>query len=465
MSVCSPSPRLSEQYRRWRSGSAKSGERRCIHPRLVLIVWLLLAAAVSVRTLVRPASHTVFPIFAASAEHWWGNQSLYQLYPPLDTFRYPPVFALFVTPFAALGLTAGGILWSWLSIAVFVAGLWWYVREVIPSPWMRQRTAVFLILGSLGALRGLWNAQSNALTVGFLLLGTAALARAVSGRHRAAEGRTWWLAASLLALPVCLKLTPLAPVLLFVVLWPRRLAWRLAAVMAGLFALPFLTRPPIIVLDHYREWIDHLLESGSIRWVGFRDGWTIWIILRHLLGAETGSLSLSEPMDSSWYRLVQLSAAAAVLGWCLWQRHRAERLTLGARWLVHVTLSMGLAWLMLFGPAVEHATYVFLAPPLLWALLERRTWPHGQGLILASFTLIMVLGWGAVTRLLSPDWPVLLTALPAGTALFVLWLLGYAGTRSGSDSERTARSPSSFDERSDPCTPRIRDSDCAPWGG
>ena len=131
-------------------------------------------------------------------------------------------------------------------------------------------------------------------------------------------------------------------------------------------------------------------------------------------------------MDSCWYRLVQLTTAASVLGWCLWQRHRAERLGLGARWLLHATLSMGLAWLMLFGPAVEHATYVFLAPVLLWALLEHRAWPLGRGLILGSFTLIMVLGWGAVTRLLSPDWPVLLTALPAGTALFILWLLGYA---------------------------------------
>ncbi len=95
---------------------------------------------------------------------------------------------------------------------------------------------------------------------------------------------------------------------------------------------------------------------------------------------------------------------------------------------MHVTLSMGLAWLMLFGPAVEHATYVFLAPPLAWALLERRAWPHGQGLIVASFTLIMILGWGALTRLL-PMWPILLTALPAGTAVFALWLVGYAGTR------------------------------------
>ncbi len=430
MNVRSLSPRASELYRRWREATTGRESGPCHSLRLALIAWLILGAAVSIRTLVRPSSHTVFPIFAASAEHWWGNCSLYELYPGLDRFRYPPVFALFVTPFSALGLTTGGILWSWLSIVIFVAGLWQYARDVIPSAWTRQRIAVFLFLGGLGALRGLWNAQSNALIAGFVLLGSAALARLLRSESQRLVPRThsagWWLTALLLAVPVCLKLTPLAPVLLLVVLWPRQLAWRLLMVMAGLFLLPFLTRPPGIVVDQYREWIDHLMDSGKVRWIGFRDGWTIWIVLNHMLGNQSGGVSLVDPMDSSWYHLVQLLAAAATLGWCLWQRHRALRLGLESRWLVHVTLSMGLAWLMLFGPAVEHATYVFLAPPLLWALLEHRAWPLGRGLILASVMLIMVLGWGAVTRLLTPEWPIVLTALPAGTALFGMWLIGYA---------------------------------------
>jgi hypothetical protein len=419
----------SELYRRWRTG--ERGESPCCHSlRLALIVWLILAAAVSVRTLVRPSSHTVFPVFAASAKHWWGDQPLYQDDPLLDNFRYPPVFTLFVTPFSALGLSVGGILWNWVSIAVYVAGLWWFVRDVIPSAWTRQCLGVFLILGALGALRGLWNAQSNALIVGLLLLGAAALARAASDRRSQGDGRAWWLAALLLAAPVCLKLTPLAAVLLLVALWPGRLAWRLAVVSVGFFLLPFLTRPPGIVLDHYRDWFEHLLETGDARWLGFRDGWTVWIVLRHVFGLSDG-VSFREPIDTSWYRPLQLATAAAVLLWCFWQRRRASRLGLGPRWLIHMTLSMGLAWLMLFGPAVEHATYVFLAPPLLWAFLERRAWPHGRGLILAAFVLIMILGWGAVSRLL-PAWPILLTTLPAGTALFALWLIGYAracGTR------------------------------------
>src|SRR5579875_3644140 len=206
MSARSRSLRLSELYRRWRSSSEATScrflsgtsiapvfSRCCPNLRLALIMWLILGLAVSIRTWVHPRHHTVFPIFAASAEHWWSNCPLYELYPGLDRFRYPPVFALFVTPFSALGLTAGGILWSWLSIAIFVAGLWQYLRDVVPSTWSPQRIAVFLILSGLGALRGLWNAQSNALIVGFLLLGAAALARVLHSANPRGSG--WWLAA------------------------------------------------------------------------------------------------------------------------------------------------------------------------------------------------------------------------------------------------------------------------------
>lgn len=436
------SPGASELYRRWRARSEEQALRRSGALRLVLALWLALAVAVGVRTFLRPSSHTVFPIFAASGIHWWSDQPLYQYYPPLDNFRYPPPFALFVTPFSALGLCAGGILWTWAGMAVYAAGLWGFARSVIPSTWTRERTAAFLLLGGLGALRGLWNAQSNALVVGFLLLGSAALVRALEQEGRIGAGRRWWLAAFVLAVPVCLKLTPLAPVLLLCALWPRRLAWRLPAAMGVLFLIPVLTRPPDVVLEHYREWIGHLLESGNGRWLGFRDGWTIWIVLRHLLGGEPGPLPLREPMDSLCYRLVQLLTAAAALGWCLWQQRRAAVRGLGPRWMVHGTLSVGLAWLMLFGPAVEHATYVFLAPPLAWAVLERRAWPHGRALILAAFTCIMVLGWGALSRLL-PTWPILLIALPAGTALFALWLIGYASAsgKSASQPERPGAQP------------------------
>jgi hypothetical protein len=87
---------------------------------------------------------------------------------------------------------------------------------------------------------------------------------------------------------------------------------------------------------------------------------------------------------------------------------------------------MGMAWMMLFGPAVEHATYVFLAPSLAWAVLHREAWPRGRWLIVSAFVLIAILGWDALTRFLLGNAPLLTTSLPLGSALFTLWLIGYA---------------------------------------
>jgi hypothetical protein len=379
--------------------------------RLVLRLWVVVAIAVGVRTLLRPNSHTVFPIFAASAVHWWADQSLYAEYEPLDHFRYPPVFPVLITPFNSLGLCAGGLLWSWVSMALYLAGLRRFARDVLPGVWPRRRLAAFLALALLGALRGLWNAQSNALVIGLLLLGGSSLVR-----------RRWWRAAFLLAAAVWIKLTPLALALLLCALWPGRLGGRFLVALACLALVPFLTRPPEVVLGHYREWGAHLVQSGRERWPGFRDGWTVWQVTQRLARGEPGVPPLKDTLDSEGYRMVQLVTALSVLAWCLWQGRRG-----GTRWRVHMTFGIGLAWLMVFGPAVEHATHVFLAPVLAGALLDR-AWPRGRPVITAAAVLILLLGWGALTRPLMDTMPVLLTTLPVGAALFALWLVAYAQT-------------------------------------
>jgi hypothetical protein len=380
--------------------------------RLAVGAWLVLAVVVAVRTLISPASHTVFPIFAASATHWWAGQSLYSSYPPLDLFRYPPPFAVAVTPFGALGLRAGGVLWSWAGMAVYAAGLWRFARDVLPGGWTQRRAAAFLALGSVVALPSLWNAQSNPLAVGLLLLAASGVAR-----------QRWWAAAFFLAAATWLKLTPLLPALLLCALWPRRLTLRFVAALALGALLPFLTRPADVVVDRYLEWVAALIYTGGARWPGFRDGWTAWQVTHDFFGGNVG-LMPPRPVDWAGYPVVQAGAAVGALAWCLWQRARHA----DPRRVIQLALAMGLAWLMLFGPAVEHPTYAFLAPSLAWAILEWRAWPRGRGLIVAAFVLIAVLGWEPLVHPLLDRLPLLLAALPAGTALFAAWLVGYART-------------------------------------
>jgi hypothetical protein len=397
-------------------------------------VWIALAAATAVHALASPSSHTVFPLFAASANHWWTDQALYASYPSLDRFRYPPTFAVAMTPFAMLGLQIGGIAWSWCSLAVYGVGLWRFARDVLPQRWRGARRASFLALGAIVAFPGIWNAQSNTLVVGLLLVATSSLAR-----------QCWWTAAVLLAAAVWTKLTPLVPALLLCSLQPARLAPRFVVAMALGSMIPFLTRPPDIVFSQYVDWVNHLVNTGSARWPGFRDGWTLWLALTNPLQTHGEHLPFFTPVDSAGYRALQLATGLGTLAWSLWQQSR----DIGPRQLFSVTLGMGMVWLMLFGPAVEHATYAFLAPFLTWAVLQRQASPRGRGLSLVAFVLIAILGWDFQLRRLLGNWPLLAAPLPLGSVVFTLWLIDYARSCPGGVPRRVSRVSACPQERED----------------
>jgi hypothetical protein len=123
------------------------------------------------------------------------------------------------------------------------------------------------------------------------------------------------------------------------------------------------------------------------------------------------------------------------LAWSLWQQSR----DIGARQLLSVTLGMGMVWLMLIRPAVEHTTYAFLAPFLAWAVLQRQASPRGRGLSLVAFVLIAILGWDFQLRRLLGNWPLLAAPLPLGSVLFTLWLIDYTRSSLGGVPERAPR--------------------------
>lgn len=394
-------------------------ERWILNPRSAILIalslWGVLALAVTIKTVVSPRQHTIYPKMSARALAWWSGQDLYTQYKDLGGFPYSPTFAIALTPSAVLGNRAGAVLWSWVSIAVYVWGLRRLARDVLPGSWPPTREALLLMLAMIGAIRGLWNAQSNALIIGLLMLGASAVAR-----------RRWWEAACLLGGPAFIKLWALAIALLVMALTPRKLVPRFAAVLAVGAALPLLTQPWDIVVSQYASWFRYLDSMFDEVMENYRDTWT----LLRMFGAE---------VPFGLYRLVQIAAAGGALAWCLWLQRRGTE----PRRLLAITLSVGAAWTMVLGPGVEYNTYVTLAPMLTWALLESFELRRGRTPAATAFVMTMFLGAGAIQRVLGQLSPAALVVLPAGALVFVVWLVVFAAS-----THRTTRQPGPSGESS-----------------
>jgi hypothetical protein len=360
--------------------------------------WAVLAVIVSVKVLIAPAQHTVFPKFAAGAMHWWSHQPLYANYEGLGPFRYSPTFAIAMTPFAVLGPRAGGVLWCCANIGVFVWGVRRLVRDVLPGDWPPNREMVLLVVTLIVALAGVWNSQSNPLAAGLLMAACSCLRR----------GRAW-RSAGLLAAAVAVKLALLAPALLLAAIWRRQLAIRLPTALAVAAAVPFVTVPPTVAIESYAGWYGHLATTSTLRWPSFRDAWTIWELIAGAVNVRA-------------YRLVQVVAGLAVLAWCL----RLQRRRTDGRTLLTLTLAIGLAYLMLFGPAVEAPTYAIAAPLMAWALIESVDTRFARPLTVLGVATIALLGSGDVQRAVGAHVRFVTAALPMGTAMIALWLILYA---------------------------------------
>jgi len=378
--------------------------------RLAIALWIVLAAAVCVKSIVRTGEHSVYNIYAWGSRHWWADQPLHAKYPELaDIYRYSPTFAVVFTPFSLLPDWLGASLWGVLNIAVTLSALRLLVREILPGAWPPRREAWFLGLTALGSMSGIWSGQINSLLLAIVIFAAAAI-----------KYNRWWTASFLLALPVFIKIWPMAVVLLLMACWPRRLSWRFIIFTAALALLPFLTRPFNVVVGQYQEWYSSLMtDQIQERWPGFRDAWTIWE-------------NLWPPVSLRGYQALQLASAAGVLLWCLYQR---RRITSTGRLLMAI-ISIWVSWQLLFGPGAEQLTYGIIAPSAAWAVLvsfeeqKHRIWT------VLTWLILVLCSCGEVeTPLLKHLHPAFAMLLPLSVASFVAWLVwhesrwGYPGIK------------------------------------
>jgi hypothetical protein len=337
---------------------------------VALAVWVLVLLAVFVRTAIQPRTRSLFYTYASAGSDWLAGKSLYfhDDWPTyLDQFRYSPLVAVAYAPLSLLNERAGNVLWRLLNAGVFLGGLWWWLRAVLPGPVTNSLKSLVVLLVVPLALASLNNGQTNPLVIGFLLAATAAL-----------HDERWNLAALLVALACALKLYPIAVGLLLVVVYPRQLGWRLGLALIAAALLPFCFQRPEYVAEQYRQWF-HLLGGDDRKHfspeIAYRDLWLLFRVAR-------------VPITPGLYVVVQLVLAGLCAALCVAARwrgaDRTQQLT--------AALMLGCCWMTLCGPATESSSFIQLAPALAWALIaaRRERWPAAlRWLPAASFTLLM----------------------------------------------------------------------------
>ncbi len=330
---------------------------------LALLVWTLVLLVVCVRTAIQPRTRSLFFTWASAGADWINGQNLYfhDDWPTyLDQFRYSPLVAVSFTPLSLLNERLGNGLWRLVNAGVFLGGLWWWLRNVLPGAGTNPLKSLALLMVVPLALASLSNGQTNPLVIGFLLAATAAL-----------HEERWNLGALFVTLACALKLYPIAVGLLLVLVYPRQLSWRLALALAVAALVPFCFQRPAYVLDQYQQW--YRLLGGDDRRniainIAYRDLWLLFRVWNEHLPA-----TWNIPITPNVYLGIQLATAGLCAAVCL----AANWLGVSKARQLTAALMLGCCWMTLCGPATESSSFVQIAPALAWALLAGRWegWP------------------------------------------------------------------------------------------
>jgi Glycosyltransferase family 87 len=335
----------------------------------VVFVWAIVLVAVCVRSGVLGRERSLYLTWATAGQDWASASPLLYQHKEgdgLDIFRYSPLVAALLTPLQLFDERTGSVLWLALNAGVFLGGLWYWLRDRLPTG--GQLRGVLFLLAMPLALNSLANGQPNPLVIGLLLFAVA-----FAGDSR------WTLAAVCIALACALKIYPIAVGLLLVVVFPRQMAWRLALALLAVLLLPYFCQRPEYVTEQYIQWFERLQgddRSNIALERAYRD---LWLLIR------VGKV----PIGTQGYLGIQLGTAAGCAVLCVVARWAGFAKTQ----LLTTVLALGTCWMMLCGPATESASFVQLAPALAWAVVSacRDRWPLVlRWLPVVSFALFMV---------------------------------------------------------------------------
>ncbi len=358
-----------------------TGKALAAHPAVnrVLMQRVSATSTEKIREAANPSGN--FEIFRTASRHLVSGIDLYAEYPGehSDRFKYSPTFALLFAPFAWMSWPLALFLWSTLNaLVLFVA-----VERALPG----RAGLLAMLLLLLEVLRGMQNAQSNALVAGLIILAFSALERANA-----------WRGASAVVLGACVKIFPLAA-LTFAI--PRRLAVRTGVwaliVGTGLVLLPLLVTSAPTLAAQYGWW----------RGVESSDAQQRWFSVMELVHRWTGTSWPNWP--------IQLAGTLVLVAPLVLRRHRWDDARFRFLYLCSVLL-----YVVLFNHQAERASYLiaFVGATLWYAGSARARWQSWMyGIAFVSIPLMSTLVPGAFFR--TPTATLYRLAIPA----LAIWLV------------------------------------------
>jgi alpha-1,2-mannosyltransferase len=358
---------------------------------LASALWLLPLVIISIVAVLKPADHTVTPVYHEAVDAWRQQLPLYN-----HKFYYCPQFTFLFAPFHWLPLALGDALWRLVGTVAFAGGLLVFCRSFAGA----RAERAFLIAALLAmplSLQAMQFGQANLHLAAVLLLAGWCLST-----------QRWWAATVLLWLTVVIKPLGLAALGLAWAAYPQ-LWWRLALGLPVFLLAPYAFGPASYVSQQYLACVDNLRQSTGVTENRFAD-------LNGLLRACGASLG-----GAASFLLRAISGALVML--LCWRISRRQAEPLRAL----VWLSAAAVYLMLFNPMTEANSYVVLAPAL--ALLGGWHFIHharGVGWVLAAMLLTMGLLPEPLRPLFGNDFA--LAWYPAMALVFVAILIWTACT-------------------------------------
>lgn len=332
---------------------------------IVGVLWIALIMGVLIRSLLKPASGTVFPIFHTAGGRWLHAENLYS---GGTDYLYSPLVAALFSPLALLPLWLANILWRLTVVGTYLAAVRAWLRDSTSRIPAKNHATVFLILLPL-SIGSINNAQSNPLVIALVMFALIA-----------ARASRWVFAALCIAVVTYLKIYPLAAGLLLAVLFPKQFSWRLGVALLAFGALSFVLQKPSYVLEQYHNWV----ATRSVDERHFdvenrpRDLWT-------LLYACGITLNLR------LYFFAQILGGAAIAALCLFGRVKKW----GTDRLLTIIFTLVPCWMLLLGPATESSTYIMLAPAISLAAVGAFSPPFPRWMRALVTTALTILIGGA----------------------------------------------------------------------